>query len=56
MSIQHYDFPIPKGVNLRYIHGIDLPDYVAEHPIIEALGQAANDLVSWANVGRLFLS
>jgi len=34
----------------RYAVGIDLPDYVAEHPVIEALGQYTNDLVTWSNV------
>ncbi|KAF8623351.1 hypothetical protein AX15_006423 [Amanita polypyramis BW_CC] len=39
----------PCWALIEYIHDFDLPDYVAEHPIIEALGEAANDLVSWAN-------
>ncbi|KAF8350406.1 terpenoid synthase [Amanita rubescens] len=39
----------PCWALIEYIHDIDLPDYVAEHPIIEAMGQAANDMVSWSN-------
>jgi len=34
----------------RYAVGIDLPDYVAENPVIEVLGQYTNDLVTWSNV------
>ena len=25
---------------------LDLPDYVMEHPVVEGLGEAANDLVT----------
>lgn len=30
--------------------GIDLPDSVLQHPIIEKLHTAANDIVCWGNV------
>jgi alpha-muurolene/germacrene-A/gamma-muurolene synthase len=30
--------------------GIDLPDYVMEHPLIVKLSELANDVVSWTNV------
>lgn len=36
----------------RYALGIDLPDFVAEHPVIEALNQFTNDLVTWSNVSH----
>lgn len=39
----------PCWALIEYLHDVDLPDYVAEHPIIEALGQATNDMVSWSN-------
>ncbi|KAK2466649.1 hypothetical protein APHAL10511_000907 [Amanita phalloides] len=39
----------PCWALIEYLHDIDLPDFVAEHPLIEALGEAANDLVSWSN-------
>ncbi|KAH9902971.1 terpenoid synthase [Cubamyces lactineus] len=34
---------------IEYAANIDLPDDVIEHPIIKALSDATNDLVSWAN-------
>ena len=34
----------------RYALDIDLPDFVVEHPVIQALNQGANDLVTWSNV------
>ncbi|OBZ72577.1 Alpha-muurolene synthase [Grifola frondosa] len=34
---------------IEYAGGIDLPDEVADHPIISALADTTNDLVSWAN-------
>jgi hypothetical protein len=37
---------------VRYALGIDLPDFVAEDPVIEALNQYANDLVTWSNVSN----
>ena len=37
----------------RYALDIDLPDFVVEHPVIQALNQGANDLVTWSNVRSL---
>ncbi len=37
----------------RYALGIDLPDFVIEHPVIKALDQSTNDLVTWSNVSPL---
>ncbi|KAH9928095.1 terpenoid synthase [Fomitopsis serialis] len=34
---------------IEYAMGLDLPEYVVDHPIIKALNQAANDLVTWSN-------
>ncbi|KDQ61070.1 hypothetical protein JAAARDRAFT_125196 [Jaapia argillacea MUCL 33604] len=34
---------------MEYALGIDLPDYVVEDPIIKALNQGTNDLVTWSN-------
>ncbi|KZT27334.1 terpenoid synthase [Neolentinus lepideus HHB14362 ss-1] len=34
---------------MEYALGIDLPDYVVEHPVIKALNQGTNDLVTWSN-------
>jgi len=39
----------PCWALIEYALDIDLPDFVIEHPIIEALGQGANDLVTWSN-------
>ena len=41
---------------IEYAANIDLPDDVIEHPIIKALSDATNDLVSWANVSRFLVS
>lgn len=38
---------------IEYSLGIDLPDYVIEHPVIKALNQGSNDLVTWSNVSIL---
>ncbi len=35
---------------IEYAARIDLPDDVIEHPVLKALSDATNDLVSWANV------
>lgn len=35
---------------IEYALGIDLPDFVAEHPVIRALNNGSNDLVAWSNV------
>ncbi|PCH37689.1 terpenoid synthase [Wolfiporia cocos MD-104 SS10] len=34
---------------IEYAMDIDLPDFVVEDPVIKALNQAANDLVTWSN-------
>ncbi|EJD02130.1 terpenoid synthase [Fomitiporia mediterranea MF3/22] len=34
---------------IEYGLGINLPDFVIEHPIIKALNQGSNDLVTWSN-------
>lgn len=39
----------PCWVLIEYGLGIDLPDFVAEHPIMKALNQSTNDLVTWSN-------
>lgn len=43
----------PCWVLIEYGGGLDLPDEVMEHPIIQSLEEATNDLVSWSNVGTL---
>ena len=35
---------------IEYANGLDLPDEVMEHRIIQSLDEAANDFVSWSNV------
>jgi hypothetical protein len=40
----------PCWALVEYANGLDIPDEVIEHPIVEALGEAANDLVAWSNV------
>ena len=37
---------------IEYAANIDLPFEVVEHPIIKAMSDATNDLVSWANVSQ----
>lgn len=39
----------PCWALIEYALNIDLPDYVVEHPIMEALNQGTNDLVTWSN-------
>ncbi|KAL0945451.1 hypothetical protein HGRIS_000941 [Hohenbuehelia grisea] len=34
---------------IEYAARIDLPDHVAEHPIIRSMEEATNDLVTWSN-------
>ncbi|TBU35420.1 terpenoid synthase [Dichomitus squalens] len=34
---------------IEYAMDIDLPEHVVRHPIIQALNQGANDLVTWSN-------
>jgi len=38
---------------IEYSLDLELPDDVIEHPIIMALSQGANDLVTWANVSTI---
>jgi len=40
----------PCWALVEYANGLDIPDEVMEHPVVEALGEAANDLVTWSNV------
>jgi hypothetical protein len=35
---------------LEYGFGIDLPDFVANDPILKTLKQTADDFIAWANV------
>jgi hypothetical protein len=35
---------------IEYAFDTELPEYVIEHPVMLALNQSANDLVSWSNV------
>ncbi|KAF8077664.1 terpenoid synthase [Lyophyllum atratum] len=39
----------PCWALIEYALDIDLPDFVVEHPVIEALNQGTNDLVTWSN-------
>ncbi|TFK30274.1 terpenoid synthase [Coprinopsis marcescibilis] len=39
----------PCWALIEYALDIDLPDFVAEHPVIAALNQGTNDLVTWSN-------
>ncbi|TFK54635.1 terpenoid synthase [Heliocybe sulcata] len=41
---------------MEYALGIDLPDEVVENPVIKALNQGTNDLVTWSNVSRFIPS
>jgi hypothetical protein len=36
----------------EFAAGIDLPEEVVQHPIIQSLEEATNDLVTWSNVRR----
>ncbi|KAJ7080410.1 terpenoid synthase [Mycena belliarum] len=40
----------PCWALIEYAMDIDLPDFVADNPVIMALNQSANDLVTWSNV------
>ena len=40
----------PCWALIEYANGLDIPDEVMGHPVVEALGEAANDLVTWSNV------
>lgn len=35
---------------IEYALDIDLPEFVVTHPVIKALNQGTNDLVTWSNV------
>ncbi|KIM48679.1 hypothetical protein M413DRAFT_83524 [Hebeloma cylindrosporum] len=39
----------PCWALIEYALDIDLPDFVVEHPVIQALNQGTNDLVTWSN-------
>ncbi|KAF8912142.1 isoprenoid synthase domain-containing protein [Gymnopilus junonius] len=39
----------PCWALIEYGLGIDLPDFVVENPIVRALNQGTNDLVTWSN-------
>ncbi|KAJ8074430.1 Alpha-muurolene synthase [Marasmius tenuissimus] len=39
----------PCWALIEYALGIDLPDVVAYHPVIKALNEHTNDLVTWSN-------
>ncbi|KAJ6531101.1 terpenoid synthase [Mycena capillaripes] len=39
----------PCWALIEYALDIDLPDFVVEDPVIAALGQSTNDLVTWSN-------
>ncbi|KAF8197508.1 isoprenoid synthase domain-containing protein, partial [Pholiota molesta] len=39
----------PCWALIEYALGIDLPDFVVDHPVIQALNQGTNDLVTWSN-------
>lgn len=41
----------PCWALVEYANGLDLSDEVMDHPIIQSLGEATNDLVTWSNVG-----
>jgi alpha-muurolene/germacrene-A/gamma-muurolene synthase len=38
---------------IEYSLGLELPDSVIDHPVIMALNQGANDLVTWSNVSAV---
>lgn len=40
----------PCWALIEYALDIDLPDFVVEDPLIQALNQGTNDLVTWSNV------
>ena len=44
----------PCWALIEYAYNLDLPDEVMEHPTILALGEAANDLVTWSNVSTVY--
>ena len=38
---------------VEYAYGLNIPEDVMEHPLLEDMGEAANDIVTWSNVGLL---
>ena len=40
----------PSWALVEYGYGLDLPDEVMDNSIVQSLGEAANDLVTWSNV------
>ena len=44
----------PCWALIEYANGLDIPDDVMAHEVVEELGEAANDLVTWSNVSVLF--
>ncbi|KAJ8588878.1 hypothetical protein M405DRAFT_233135 [Rhizopogon salebrosus TDB-379] len=42
----------PCFVFIEYATRIDLPDEVMSHPVIMAMEEATNDLVTWSNIVR----
>ncbi|EIW78546.1 terpenoid synthase [Coniophora puteana RWD-64-598 SS2] len=39
----------PCWALIEYAYNLDLPAEVMDHPVVRALGEAANDLVTWSN-------
>ncbi|KAG0706961.1 isoprenoid synthase domain-containing protein [Suillus ampliporus] len=39
----------PCWALIEYANNLNIPDEVMEHPVIQSLGEAANDLVTWSN-------
>ena len=37
---------------IEYAGGYGLPDEVVEHPLVQSLEKATNDLIAWSNVRR----
>lgn len=44
----------PCWALIEYANGLDIPDEVMEHEVLETLGEAANDHVTWSNVSVSF--
>ncbi|TFK19578.1 terpenoid synthase [Coprinopsis marcescibilis] len=39
----------PCWALIEYANNLDLPEEVMDHPVVRALGEATNDLVTWSN-------
>lgn len=39
---------------IEFAAGFDLPEEVVQHPVIQALEEATNDLITWSNVRSQF--